>query len=126
MRHLSYIVLLALLAAGLAGPSSASAAEYRDCGWTYGKFAIAPGYSISGAIEDITTRNVQCPNAKRFAHRLFFSQPCVYCDGSYPYGWMRFQGFNCHVGKGYGSNHPQTYKCKRGGRRISFDTGVVF
>lgn len=121
------VALAAAFAALGIVPATSEAAVYRFCGeGTYGRFEG----SISGQTENVRTRNVQCPNAFRFAHKLYFAQDCVFCDGGYSYGWMRFRGFRCHVGPGPRSTvapfYPQKFKCKRGGRRISFLGEAVF
>lgn len=100
------------------------AATYRTCGGSSGKFEIFGAPDLRAEVRDIRTRNVVCPRAKRFAHRLFFRQECIYCDSedSYDYGdRIRFRGFQCRVGRG----SPQTFRCWRGEKRIRFRTATL-
>lgn len=99
---------------------------YRQCGSSSGSFHVGPGISpIEAEVRDITTRNVPCPRARRFAHRLFFGQDCIFCDSpdSYdPGDRVRFRGFKCRVRRG----NPQTFQCRRGSKRINFKTATEF
>lgn len=99
---------------------------FRQCGSSSGKFEVGPGLSpIEAEVRRIVSRNVLCPKAKRFAHRLFFRQDCIYCDSPDTYApgdRIRFRGFKCLVTKG----QPHTFHCHRGGRRINFKTATRF
>lgn len=99
-------------------------AIYRRCGRSQGRFKIFGAPDLRAEVRDIRTRNVICSRAKRFAHRLFFRQECIYCDAedSYDYGRIRFQGFQCYVGRG----EPQTFHCRRGDKRINFRTATLW
>lgn len=123
MHFRKITVLIALCIAAIGGfliqpADQAQAAAYRFCGeGTEGSFG-----EIRVRTKNVRTRNVQCRTAFRFAHKLFFSQACIFCDGGYQYGWMRFRGFDCSVRPG----NPQSFRCVRGGRRISFGTEAEF
>jgi hypothetical protein len=99
---------------------------YRQCGSSSGSFDVGGGAPpLEAEVREIATRNVPCPRARRFAHRLFFGQDCIFCDSpdSYdPGDRVRFRGFKCRVRRG----NPQTFRCRRGGQRINFKTATEF
>ena len=100
-------------------------AIHRRCGRSQGRFKVYGAPDLRAEVHDIRTRNVICSRAKRFAHRLFFRQECIYCDAedSYDYGdRIRFRGFQCRVGRG----EPQTFRCRRGAKRINFRTATLW
>ncbi|MEX2108249.1 MAG: hypothetical protein WD827_05115 [Solirubrobacterales bacterium] len=101
-------------------------AVFRKCGSSSGSFKIGPGIPpLKAEVRRIVTRNVGCRWAKRFAHRLFFGQECIYCDAPnsyHPGDRVRFRGFLCRVTKG----EPHTFHCRRGGKRINFKTATHF
>jgi hypothetical protein len=100
-------------------------AIHRRCGRSQGRFKVYGAPDLRAEVHDIRTRNVICSRGKRFAHRLFFRQECIYCDAedSYDYGdRIRFRGFQCRVGRG----EPQTFRCRRGAKRINFRTATLW
>jgi hypothetical protein len=100
--------------------------RYQSCGSSRGSFYIGPGLPrLQAEVRRIVARGVACGRARRFAHRLFFRQECIYCDApnSYDYGdRVRFRGFKCLVTRG----EPHTFHCRRGDKRINFKTATLY